>query len=260
MLFRSRRGARLVGVWHHAQSAVGVILCHGMEASKEGVKSVRLATALAEAGVNALRFDFSYVGESEGDFVDLTVSGEVDDLAGAWRFARERVTGPLGLIGSSLGGTVALLFAAEEPGVAALATIAAVAHPGRRARALPAAERARWRREGSYDLHGIRVGASFLDDVEHLDVLERIGAVRCPLLLTHGTADSVMPCADADAIAARVAGPCTVRRYAGADHRFSDPPLLDALLDDVKSWMTQALGGSSRTTDVASAAARRSAR
>jgi len=51
-----------------------------------------------------------------------------------------------------------------------------------------------------------------------------------------------------------------VRRYAGADHRFSDPPLLDALLDDVKSWMTQALGGSSRTTDVASAAARRSAR
>ena len=244
VVFRSRRGARLVGSWHHAPSAVGVILCHGMEASKEGVKSVRLATALAAAEVNALRFDFSYVGESEGDFLDLTVSGEVDDLAGAWRFARSRLSGPLGVIGSSLGGTVALLFAAEEPDVAALATIAAVAHPGRRARALPDHERARWRRDGSYDLHGIRVGAAFLDDVERLDVLARIGAVRCPLLLTHGTADAVVPCADADAIAERVAGPCSVRRYAGADHRFSDPVQLDALLGDVSTWMTEALGRS----------------
>jgi pimeloyl-ACP methyl ester carboxylesterase len=188
------------------------------------------------------------------------VSGEVEDLAGAWRFARERLAGPLGLIGSSLGGTVALLFAAEEPQVAALASIAAVAHPGRRARALPAAERARWRRAGSYDLHGIRVGAAFLDDVERLDVLERIGAVHCPLLLTHGTDDSVVPCADADAIAERVGGRCTVRRYPGADHRFSDPLLLDALLDDVRSWMVQALGAARPASDAANAPTLRSAR
>jgi hypothetical protein len=212
-----------------------------MEACKEGVKSVRLATALAARGVNALRFDFSYVGESEGDFLDLTVRGEVEDLAGAWAFARGRLAGPLGIVGSSLGGTVALLFAAEERGVAALATIAAVAHPGRRARALPAAERARWRREGAYDLHGVRVGTAFLDDVEHLDVLERLGGVHCPLLLTHGTADQVVPCADADAIATRVGAACTVQRYEGADHRFSDPVLLDVLLDDVTAWMVSAL-------------------
>jgi alpha/beta superfamily hydrolase len=244
--FRSRRGARLVGMWHGTASAAGVILCHGMEASKEGVKSVRLAAALAARGVNALRFDFSYVGESEGDFLDLTVRGEVEDLAGAWAFARQRLAGPIGLIGSSLGGTVALLFAAEEPGVAALATIAAVAHPGRRARALPAAERARWRREGSYDLHGVRVGAAFLDDVERLDVLTTIAPVRCPLLLTHGTADTVVPCADADAIAAGVAAPCTVRLYDGADHRFADPVLLDALLADITAWMADALARRTR--------------
>ena len=113
--FRSRRGPRLIGLWHHAPSGAGVILCHGMEASKEGVKSVRLATALAARGVNALRFDFSYVGESEGEFVDLTVTGEVEDLAGAWAFAGTRAGGRLGIIGSSLGGTVGLLFAAAEP-------------------------------------------------------------------------------------------------------------------------------------------------
>jgi uncharacterized protein len=244
--FRSRRGARLIGLWHRAPSPAGVILCHGMEASKEGVKSERLAAALAAHGVNALRFDFSYVGESEGDFLDLTVSGEVEDAAGAWAFARARLDGPLGIIGSSLGGTVGLLLAAEEPTVAALATIAAVAEPGRRARALPAAERARWRREGSYELHGVRVGTAFLDDVEHIDVLERMRGVRCPLLLTHGTADTVVPCADADAIAARVAGPCTVRRYDGADHRFSDPAQLEVLLADLTTWTTSALRAAAR--------------
>jgi alpha/beta superfamily hydrolase len=242
VVFASRRGARLIGLWHHAPSTAGVILCHGMEACKEGVKSVRLATALAARGVNALRFDFSYVGESEGDFLDLTVSGEVEDLAGAWALTRRRLAGPIGLLGSSLGGTVALLFAAAQPDVAALATIAAVARPGRRARALPAAERARWRREGAYDLHGVRVGAAFLDDVERLDVLARIGSVRAPLLLTHGTADEVVPCADAAAIAARVAGPCTVQHYEGADHRFSDPVLLDVLLADLTEWMVARVG------------------
>ncbi len=184
MTFRSRRGARLVGLWHGGTSDAAIVLCHGMEATKEGIKSVRLATALADHGIHALRFDFSYVGESEGEFLDLTVSGEVEDLAGAWAFARARVPGPLGIIGSSLGGTVALLFAAAEPSVAALTTIAAVADPGRRARALAAEERARWRAEGAYTLHGVRLGAAFLDDVEGLAVLDRLSTVRCPVLLT----------------------------------------------------------------------------
>jgi alpha/beta superfamily hydrolase len=250
--FRSRRGARLVGLWHGGSSDAAVVLCHGMEATKEGIKSVRLATALAEQGIHALRFDFSYVGESEGEFLDLTVSGEVEDLAGAWAFARARVQGPLGIIGSSLGGTVALLFAAAEPSMAALATIAAVADPGRRARVLSVEERARWRADGAYALHGVQLGAAFLDDVERLAVLDRLSTVRCPALLTHGTADRVVPCADADAIAARVAGPCTVRRYDGADHRFSDPAQLDALLADLTTWMVGALGGAQRAERAAS--------
>lgn len=241
--FPSRRGARLVGLWHRAPSPAAVILCHGMEASKEGTKSVRLADAIAAAGVNALRFDFSYVGESEGAFADLTVTGEVEDLAGAWAFLRARAAGPTALIGSSLGGTVALLFAAEQAGVAAVATIAAVAYPGRRARALPAAERARWRREGHYDFNGMQLGTAFLDDIEGLDVLDRVGAVRCPVLLTHGTADEVVPVDDAAALAARIAGPCAIRRYEGADHRFSDPALLDAMLADVTVWVLETLEG-----------------
>jgi dipeptidyl aminopeptidase/acylaminoacyl peptidase len=215
-----------------------------MESSKEGNKSVRLAQDLAAGGCNALRFDFSYVGESEGKVEDLTISGEVEDLAGAWAFVRQRVAGPIGIVGSSLGGTVSLLFAGEEPGVAAVATIAAVAVPGRRARALPAAERERWRREGFYEIYGSRLRYTFLEDVERLDVPSAIKRIRCPLLVAHGTEDDVVPFADAKTIAQCAGERCELATYAKADHRFSDPVLLDRLLRDIGGWMLRHLDGS----------------
>lgn len=237
VVFPSRRGARLVGCWHPGGGSRLVILCHGMESSKEGDKSVALARALVAEGCDALRFDFSFVGESEGRFADLTVSGEVDDLAGAWAFARDRVRGRIGIVGSSLGGTVAVLFAAEEGAVAAVATIAAVAAPGARALALPSAERDRWRRDGSYDLHGTRVGRAFLDDIERLDVLAAARRISCPMLITHGTADTIVPCADARALADAVGAAAEVRMYAGVDHRFSDPDRRRELITDIATWM-----------------------
>ncbi len=235
--FPSRRGAALVGCWHPAGGQRAVILCHGMESSKEGDKSVALAEALAAADCDTLRFDFSYVGESEGRFADLTVSGEVDDLAGAWQWVRRRIDGPVGIVGSSLGGTVALLFAAAEPEVAAVATIAAVADPAARARALTSEVRRRWRSDGFHDLHGIRVGAAFLEDVEHLDVLAAVRRIRCPLLLTHGTADEIVTLDDVHAIAAASGALATVRMYEGVDHRFSEPGWRRALLSDIVMWM-----------------------
>lgn len=236
---RSRRNVGLVGCWHRAGGRRAVILCHGMESCKEGDKSLALARKLAAAGCDVLRFDFSYVGESEGRFEDLTISGEVDDLAGAWSFLRERIEGPIGIVGSSLGGTVALLFSAEEPGVAALATIAAVAVPGRRARALPEAERRRWREEGAYDLHGTRVGSDFLEDIETLDVAGTIDRVACPLLITHGTDDEVVPMEDARLIAEAVGDTASVELFAESDHRFSNPETRAAMIDLIARFMIE---------------------
>jgi dipeptidyl aminopeptidase/acylaminoacyl peptidase len=188
-----------------------------------------------------LRFDFSYVGESEGKLEDLTISGEVEDLAGAWGFVRRRVAGAVGIIGSSLGGTVALLFAGEEAQVAAVATIAAVAVPGRRARRLAAAERARWRREGVYEIYGSRLRYAFLEDVERLDVPTVVKRLRCPLLVTHGTEDEVVPFADAKTLARCAGERCELIAYPLADHRFSDPVLLGRLLGDISAWMLRHL-------------------
>ena len=241
VVFPSRRGNRLVGIVHSPRDVQplhsGVILCHGMESTKDGTKHKLLGERLSRAGFSVLRFDFSYVGESEGDFADLTFRGEVEDLGGAWDFFRARVGGPIGLLGSSMGGAVALLFAAAEPGVCALATIAAVARPRRVLAELRPAEIERWRREGVLSLGGVRLRSTFLDDVETLDVLGACREVRCPTFVAHGDADRVVPCSDAEEIAAALGAEHRLKIYPGADHRFSKPADLEELLEDCASWL-----------------------
>jgi len=208
-----------------------------MESTKEGTKLKLLAGRLSRAGFSVLRFDFSYVGESEGEFADLTFRGEVDDLAGAWEFFRARAGGPIGILGSSMGGAVSLLFASEEPRVGALATIAAVARPARVIAELRPAELERWRTEGVLSLGGVRLKRSFLDDVETLDVIGACRRIACPTFLAHGDADHVVPCSDAEEIAAALGGEHRLKIYPGADHRFSRPSDLEALLEDCAAWL-----------------------
>jgi pimeloyl-ACP methyl ester carboxylesterase len=245
--FPSRRGNRLVGLLHRPQAgdperAPGVVLCHGMESTKEGTKHRLLADSLAAAGLWALRFDFSYVGESEGDFADLTFRGEVDDLAGAWDFFATCCRGPVGIFGSSMGGTVALLFAAEEPRVRSLAVIAAVARPRRIVEELRPDELERWRREGAFSLGGVRLKRTFLEDIEELDVLGACRRIRCPTLVVHGDADRVVPVSDASELAAALGGEVRCTIVPGGDHRLSDPQRLERVLDECCSWFVERLG------------------
>ncbi|MFN2376389.1 MAG: alpha/beta fold hydrolase, partial [Candidatus Binatia bacterium] len=115
--FPSRRGNLLVGDIHRIGGGSGrwLVLCHGMESTRGGTKQTAIVERFAPAGYNVLRFDFSYVGDSEGDYEDLTVSGEVDDALGALDFMHEFGASECTLVGSSLGGLVALLAAAQAP-------------------------------------------------------------------------------------------------------------------------------------------------
>lgn len=212
-----------------------------MESTKEGTKHRLWSERLSSAGFTALRFDFSYVGESEGEFADLTFSGEVDDLGGAWDFVRASGAERVGLIGSSMGGTVALLFAASEPRVRAVAVVAAVARPARMLAELRPAELDRWRKEGVASLAGVRLKRTFLDDVESLDVAAACRRIACPTLVVHGDADRVVPLSDGEEIAAALAGEHRLEVHRGADHRFSKPADLDALVESAARWMVDHL-------------------
>ena len=114
--FFNRYGQALSGFLHHPHAAPpqgGVILCHGMESNKESDKLVLLGRELARRNLLALRFDFACAVES-GRFEEITYSGEVEDLQAAFLFMRDRHTGKIAILGSSMGGTAALLFCGES--------------------------------------------------------------------------------------------------------------------------------------------------
>ncbi len=232
----------LVGDLHRPAASNGrfLVLCHGMESTRHGRKQQAIVERFVPAGYTVLRFDFSYVGESEGRFEDLTISGEVDDALGALDFLDEFGPGRRILVGSSLGGAVALLAAAAEPWrVAAVATIAAVGDTALFTQGMSAEEIEAWRRRGSRPWRDGQIRVSFLDDIERIDILQRVASLECPLLVMHGRSDTVVPPEHARAIAAAAAGPVRLELFEGVGHRFEEPGALGRLLDTLADWLAQ---------------------
>lgn len=245
VIFSNSRGQTLNGVLHYpaaSGSPTAVILCHGMESNKESDKLVTLSHSLSEKGLLVLRFDFACAGESGGRFEDITYSGEVEDLGAAYNFVLSYGVKKIGILGSSMGGSVALLFAAKQKNVAALVTIAAPLHPERFTDRLLTEEEVRhWRQSGFIIYHGLRINASFLEDLHKIDLDSAVKRISCPVLIIHGDADETVPVEEAYELEAQLTCPKTICILKGADHRLSDPSHLEKALTRAAGWMTKHL-------------------
>ena len=244
--FKNARGDTISAVLHYPSSEKtggAVILCHGMDSNKNSDKLVFLAESLAAAGVPALRFDFSYVGESSGCFAEITCSGELEDLREAYAVAQRITSGKIAIFGSSMGGTVALLFAATAPHVAALVTFAAPLHPENfPGRLLTEEQILEWCTRGFTNYNGRRLNVSLLQDLKTLDVPLAARAVVCPTLVLHGDADPVVPVEEAYELHGCLAGPKRLSILPGGDHRLSDPVLMRRALHESLDWLLNHLG------------------
>lgn len=243
--FSSSGGKTIAGVLHHpaGQPCGAVILCHGMESSKNSEKIVYLGRVLAKRGFLTLRFDFAYVGESSEKFEDITYSGEVDDLRAACSFIRDRSSGRIGILGSSMGGTVALLFAAEDPGIAALVTIAAPVHPEAFPRRILSPDALqKWRDRGFTFYNRQRLNLALLEDLESLDVIESARKIACPVLIIHGESDEVVPVEEAHELNACISGKRKLLILKGTDHRLSNPLMMQQALTEAVDWLTAHVG------------------
>jgi len=241
--FKNSRGDTLSGVLHHpagTKTNGAVILCHGMESDKNSDKLVFLSQALAERGLLTLRFDFAYVGESSGRFEDITYSGEVDDLKAAYALMQNRQPGKTALLGSSMGGSVALLFAAQEPTVAALVTVAAPVHPENFPRRILTREQIhKWREQGFTIYNGQRLNVSLLEDLQRIDVPASARKINCPVLILHGDADEVVPVEEAYELHGCLPNSKRLTILRGTDHRLSDPVILQSAITEALDWLTE---------------------
>lgn len=130
------QGQKIFGMLHrplvkNEDKAPAVIMCHGFAGNKAGRYRiyVSMAEALAKMGIISLRFDFRGSGDSEGDFSDMTLEGEVSDAINGLEFLRKnKDVDPkrIGLLGNSFGGAVAVIAASRFGNVKSMALLAAL--------------------------------------------------------------------------------------------------------------------------------------
>ncbi len=205
-----------------------VIVCHGFTGSKEGGgRAFDMAVQLSGFGYSCLLFDFAGCGESEGRWAELTLTRQIADLKSMVDWGREAGFSPIIVNGRSFGGTTALCYAAADPEVGGVCTWAAAGRlrPLFTEFILPdyPASPGQVALDGVNDNEGGYINKEFFDDLDRYDVpacARRISPR--PLLLLHGTADDVVPPADARLIKQTAGKNARLEIISGADHRFNN--------------------------------------
>lgn len=202
------------------------IFCHCFTCSKDFKAASRISRALTERGIAVLRFDFTGIGESEGDFAETDFSSNVDDLVAAADFLRERGALRFLLVGHSLGGAAVLAAAERIPEAAAVATIAAPSDTEHlRDTLVRISPELEARGEAEVDLGGgrpFRIRTQLLDDLaaDHLEgCLATLGR---PLLLFHSPLDRTVGIENAERLFLAAKHPKSFVSLDKADHLLTD--------------------------------------
>lgn len=202
------------------------LFAHCFTCSKDLRAVRRIARALLDEDVAVLRFDFTGLGHSEGDFADTTFSSNTDDLVAAAAWLASNHAGPSILIGHSLGGAAVLRAAPRIPSSVAVVTIGAPAEPGHVAKLLRSSQaeiEANGQAEVELAGRRFRIKKEFLQDLESADSIDRVADLRRALLVMHSPRDLQVGIANARAIYAAAKHPKSFIGLDGADHLLSEP-------------------------------------
>lgn len=171
------------------------LFAHCFTCSKNAVAASRISRALTNSGIAVLRFDFTGLGQSDGDFANTNFSSNVEDVVRAVDFLRKSYRAPSILIGHSLGGSAVLAAASRISDIAAVVTIGAPADPQHIVRLL-GDNLAAIERDGiaEVDLGGrpFRIQLQFLRDLEMQPQRERIASLGAALLVLHSPEDDTV--------------------------------------------------------------------
>ncbi len=224
--FPNARGETLAALLERpvGEPVAFALFAHCFTCGKDNLAAKRIARTLAERGIAVLRFDFTGIGASEGEFANTNFSSNVDDLVAAADHLRRTAKAPALLIGHSLGGAAVLAAAARIPEAHAVATIAAPSDPGH-VTGLFKNEVADIRAEGEREVvlsgRPFRIRREFLDDVAEQNLLPRVTDLRKALLVLHSPTDDTVGIDNATRIFLAAKHPKSFVSLADADHLLS---------------------------------------
>ncbi|WP_396589538.1 alpha/beta fold hydrolase [Allomuricauda sp. R78024] len=225
--FKNTEGQTLVGrlelpVDRHPHNFA--VFAHCFTCNKNLLAVKNIGKALTSNGFGVLRFDFTGLGESEGDFADTNFSGNVEDLVAAAKYLEENYEAPTLIIGHSLGGAASIFAASEISSIKAVATVGAPSNPVHVKHLLKSGvEEIQSTGMAVINLSGrdFTIKKQFLDDLETKSLPETAKALRKPLLILHSPQDDTVVIKNAEEIYVSAHHPKSFVSLDGADHLLS---------------------------------------
>ena len=201
-----------------------VLFAHCFTCNKNFLAVKNICRALTVNGFGVLRFDFTGLGESEGEFENSNFSGNVEDLIEAADYMRENYEAPQLIIGHSLGGAAAIFAAHKIPEIKALATIGSPSTLSHVTHLLEdEIDVIKSKGMASVAIGGrpFNIKRQFLEDLQNKDLREILSTLNKPILIMHSPQDSIVEVKNAEELYTTAKHPKSFVSLDGADHLLS---------------------------------------
>jgi len=215
------------------------LFAHCFTCGKDNLAAKRISERLAAIGIATMRFDFTGLGMSEGEFANTHFSSNVEDLVLAARHLKEQYAAPAVLIGHSLGGAAILAAAPKIPDARAVVTIAAPCDPNHVTNLFKEQVGA-IREQGEVEValagRPFRIKREFLDDIAEKRLNESLANLRKALLIFHSPTDAQVGIDNASHIFTAARHPKSFVSLAGADHLLSKKSDAEYVANVIAAW------------------------
>ncbi|OUS08559.1 osmotically inducible protein C [Rhodobacterales bacterium 52_120_T64] len=220
------------------------IFAHCFTCSKDILAAKRISQRLASAGIAVLRFDFTGLGHSQGEFANTHFSSNIEDLRLAAEFLASR-SNPVGLlVGHSLGGAAVLKVAAEIPTVKAVVTIGAPSNPEHVVANFGChIDEIREKGEAEVNLagRGFTIKKEFLDDIASAKLLPAVASMKKALLVLHAPLDATVSIDNAAEIFTAAKHPKSFVTLDNADHLLTAADDAEYAASVIGAWASRYL-------------------
>ena len=241
--FKNEQGIELAGLLETPADSESIrsyaLFAHCFTCGKDIAAASRIARALTKFGIAVFRFDFTGLGNSDGDFGNTNFSSNIDDLLAAYKMLEQDFSAPQLLIGHSLGGAAILSAADRMPEIKALSTIGSPAtadHVQHLFNCSMGELAKKGKAEVNIGLRKFTIKKQLIDDLQQHTGTEHIARLRRPLMVFHSPIDTVVPVAEAAKIFAAAMHPKSYVSLDDADHLLSNARDAEFVAQTLASW------------------------
>ena len=258
MTFHDRHGHSVAAILNTPDKpTTGVaVLCHGFLSGKNSTTNKTLTRLLNEQGLTTFRFDFFGQGDSDGPFEEITTTLAVEHTDIALDLVASKGYDRIGLVGSSFGGLVAILTAAQRGDLACLALKCPVVDFAEELRlTFGPEELARWHATDTIpNIMGgperIRLRYGFYEDCLRQIAYGPAERITVPTLIVQGEEDECVPLHQSQRLRDALGGPKRLDLLPGADHQFTRREDFRQMTTSISDWLVRHLAVKPEVEDI----------